>query len=366
MRHAALACLSSVFIASALHAQSLNVDFGSDPSFAGVPMSTYGGAAGQPGFWNSVAVPTATPTSLADLGGSPTTVAVACVGAFVYAVDTISSLGVHNALLGDWFETSGSSFAINVTGLANGWYDVFTYASVVDVDCSLTQVSVQGSVDGSQLVRMPTSYSGDLAPGISHARHRVQVTNGSIAITATAIQGSCLSAGYAGCNGLQIVRLDGAISSVCSGDGSGTSCPCGNAGDVGRGCANSFEPRGALLTGAGLASVSADSLVLTGSGVSNSFVTFFQGTQAVQGGFGAVFGDGLRCAGGTTVRLAAKLASANTATYPGALDASISVRGAVPATGATRFYQCWYRNAAAFCTASTFNLSNAVSIAWSP
>jgi len=41
----------------------------------------------------------------------------------------------------------------------------------------------------------------------------------------------------------------------------------------------------------------------------------------------------------------------------------VSVKGLITAPG-TRTYQVWYRNAAAFCTASTFNLSNGVSIVW--
>jgi hypothetical protein len=41
------------------------------------------------------------------------------------------------------------------------------------------------------------------------------------------------------------------------------------------------------------------------------------------------------------------------------------VRGLVAAPG-TRTYQVWYRNAAAFCTSSTFNLSNGLQIAWGP
>ena len=44
-------------------------------------------------------------------------------------------------------------------------------------------------------------------------------------------------------------------------------------------------------------------------------------------------------------------------------DPSVSVKGLITAPG-TRTYQVWYRNAAAFCTASTFNLSNGVSIVW--
>jgi hypothetical protein len=49
--------------------------------------------------------------------------------------------------------------------------------------------------------------------------------------------------------------------------------------------------------------------------------------------------------------------------YPTAGDPSISVKGLVTAPG-SRTYQVWYRNAAAFCTASTFNLTNAVAATW--
>jgi hypothetical protein len=31
-----------------------------------------------------------------------------------------------------------------------------------------------------------------------------------------------------------------------------------------------------------------------------------------------------------------------------------------------RSYQAWYRNAAAFCTPSTFNLTNGYSVTWAP
>jgi hypothetical protein len=42
------------------------------------------------------------------------------------------------------------------------------------------------------------------------------------------------------------------------------------------------------------------------------------------------------------------------------------VRGSVPAGGGVRTYQAWYRNAAAFCSAATFNLTNAVEVTWTP
>jgi hypothetical protein len=36
------------------------------------------------------------------------------------------------------------------------------------------------------------------------------------------------------------------------------------------------------------------------------------------------------------------------------------------AAGSTFEYQIWYRNAGAFCSASTFNLSNGYSVTWTP
>jgi hypothetical protein len=41
------------------------------------------------------------------------------------------------------------------------------------------------------------------------------------------------------------------------------------------------------------------------------------------------------------------------------------VKGA-DAVGDVRTYQCWYRNAAVFCTASTFNLTNGGQVTWIP
>jgi len=153
--------------------------------------------------------------------------------------------------------------------------------------------------------------------------------------------------------------------STCAGDGSGTNCPCSNLGADGRGCANSFPTFGALLSGTGLASVSADTVTITSSGMpTSSPVLFFQGTALQNGGLGTLFGDGLRCASGTVIRLGTKIASAGTASYPTGGDASVSVRGAIPPGGGVRYYQAWYRNPAAFCTASTFNLTNGLRVTW--
>jgi len=149
----------------------------------------------------------------------------------------------------------------------------------------------------------------------------------------------------------------------CSGDGSGTACPCGNLGAAGRGCASSVSAIGARLQATGNPSISSDTVVLAGSGMPNSSALYFQGTTQQSGGAGAVFGDGLRCAGGTITRLGTKTNAGGSSSYPVGGDLSVSVRGAIGAPG-TRTYQIWYRNAAAFCTADTFNLSNGFAIVW--
>jgi hypothetical protein len=152
----------------------------------------------------------------------------------------------------------------------------------------------------------------------------------------------------------------------CPGDGSGTACPCGNnsASGSGRGCLNSLGS-GALLSASGSASLAGDTVVLSGSGMPNSSALYFQGTVQQAGGAGAAFGDGKRCAGGSVVRLGTKTNAAGASSYPGAGQPSVSVKGLVTTPG-TRTYQVWYRNAAAFCTPSTFNLSNGFQITWAP
>jgi hypothetical protein len=151
----------------------------------------------------------------------------------------------------------------------------------------------------------------------------------------------------------------------CAGDGSGTACPCGNNSPPGSaaGCLHSTGV-GATVRGRGAASLTHEELVLVGAQMPpTSSALYFQGTNTVSGGSGSPFGDGLRCAGGAIWRLGTKANVGGTSQYPGSGDPRISVRGAVIAPG-TRTYQVWYRNAASFCTSSTFNLTNGLMVVW--
>ena len=83
---------------------------------------------------------------------------------------------------------------------------------------------------------------------------------------------------------------------------------------------------------------------------------------------GTVFGDGLQCVAGDIERLGIEFNSAVGSSSYGAPagDLPISVKGMVPVTGGTFFYQIWYRDPASFCTSDGFNFSNALSVLWVP
>lgn len=148
------------------------------------------------------------------------------------------------------------------------------------------------------------------------------------------------------------------VSFCTTGDSIG--CPCGNPGSADEGCANGTGA-GALLTGAGIASAGASTLILSGDQLIPSQPgLYFQGNNQVAGGQGIHFGDGLRCAGGGVIRLQVRFSSA-----AGQSETSIDVgsAGGVSA-GDIRRYQIWYRDPAGSPCGALFNLSNGLEIVW--
>lgn len=162
-----------------------------------------------------------------------------------------------------------------------------------------------------------------------------------------------------------IVVLDRDFSASVCGSGIGAfPCPCANAGNPGRGCRNSVPgSTGASIDTTGIPRISQDTLVLQAQGLpTGSAVLFFQ-TDSVLAAPSA-FGDGVLCGAGAIVRLGVKSAPSGTAHFPETGDAAVHAQGSITAGPLTRAYQGWYRDAASFCTASTFNLTNAVSVEW--
>jgi hypothetical protein len=148
----------------------------------------------------------------------------------------------------------------------------------------------------------------------------------------------------------------------------------------GRGCDNYGQHTGgAQLSATGTASVAADTMVFTSSFENNtSFTVFMQGTATAN----AVFGAGVRCVGGTLLRLYTGSAASpsngdppGTIHRPGPVD-STSVHQASLNHGydiaahapVTLYYQAYYRdpNASSHCGGATFNSSQAGSLNWVP
>ena len=153
-----------------------------------------------------------------------------------------------------------------------------------------------------------------------------------------------------------------AATPFCFGDGGGTVCPCGNAGNVGRGCANGADATGCELTLSGSGSIALADTILSSEGLDPSQPgLYFQGNNAINGGSGIQFGDGLRCAGGGVIRLQVRFADPS-----GTSATSIDIAtkgGATP--GDVKRYQVWYRNPNTSPCGSGFNLSNGIELVWS-
>ncbi len=151
----------------------------------------------------------------------------------------------------------------------------------------------------------------------------------------------------------------------CHGDGTNAiPCPCGNNGANGNGCANSAFAAGANLAATGTATVSGDSVSINATNMTGAIAVFFQGGTQLPP---FVVDDGIGCVGGPVIRLGSNPVVAGASNYPQGAQPTVSVRGAIPAAGATRFYQTFYRNAvAAFCPPATSNRTNGLAIVWAP
>ena len=156
-------------------------------------------------------------------------------------------------------------------------------------------------------------------------------------------------------------------SAFCAGDGVDplvtTSCPCGNNGAAGNGCANSIEAGGASLAATG--TTSPETIVLAADRMPQFALAIYTKSN-VWSPTGVVSGDGVLCLGGSIVRMATKRNVGGSSVYPEAGDAALSQRSfTIPGSGATAYYQTYYRNAAAtYCTAATINLTNAWQVVW--
>ena len=171
-------------------------------------------------------------------------------------------------------------------------------------------------------------------------------------------------------------RNPSGFTSTCDPGVAGTmACPCSNPpSGAGRGCDNSAATGGASLAASGLAYLSADSLVFTTSGEKpTALSTVWQGPMAAPAGI--VFGQGVRCVGGTLKRLYHKSAVGGSILAPnlGGGDPTVSARSAalgVPiSAGQSRYYFVSYRDPTILggCpSVATINATHGGRVDWSP
>ena len=171
-------------------------------------------------------------------------------------------------------------------------------------------------------------------------------------------------------------QISNGFTSLCDPGVAGVmACPCSNPPSTsGRGCNNSSGTGGAALSASGIAYLSMDSLVFTTNGERATATSILlQGTSLAPSG--VVYGQGIRCVGGTLKRLFTKSAVAGSIVAPdfGAGDPSVSARSAakgdVIGAGESRWYLVYYRDPTVLggCpSSSTFNATQSGRIDWSP
>ncbi|MAF67592.1 MAG: hypothetical protein CMJ84_18295 [Planctomycetes bacterium] len=283
-------------------------------------------------------------------------------GSFDFAPDmegSFPTLGVsfhmHSVLLG--FESMvldfGNPSTSNGTFSGDAW--IIAHAAIVTI--TLPGGS-QFDIDLAGLTSNPQIISGQFTVGSSGLIHLNSAQSHTFTVTEpnTGIDFDFTV------TGVMVADEFVTLSSYCFGDGSGTMCPCGNSSGPGEGCGNGNGP-GAILGASGTTSISAGDLVLSGSQlIANQPGLYFQGNNAVSGGNGVTFGDGLRCAGGNVVRLQVRVADSS-----GASATTINVGAAAGVSaGDTKRYQLWYRDPASSPCGTTFNLTSGIEALWTP
>jgi Tol biopolymer transport system component len=270
--------------------------------------------------------------------------------------------GIARTVSPDGRYVAFSSFSTNlVPGDTNGVTDVFVRDRVggttlrVDVDSLGGQTNQTSDLAGRKAMSPDgrfvvfESYASNLVPGD---------TNGAVDVFVHDVLGSPN------------------FTSVCDPGVAGVlPCPCANPpAGPGQGCDNSAATGGAILSAAGGTSVSSDSLEFTTSGETPTALSVvMQGSSFVASG--VVYGQAVRCVGGSVKRLYTRNASGGSVTAPdiGAGDPAVSVRSAargdVIQPGQSRWYLVYYRDPVVLggCPAgSTFNATQSGRVDWGP
>ncbi len=164
--------------------QSFNVDIGPNQVF-GTPSSNYGAGAAQPGVWNVWSG--AQPTALVSIDGAATSASTRYLqlGTFSDFESNIPGSTSGDERLMDDSRVSNTTFGaiedVEISGLWNGDYEVFTYSfgsmpfqTTVRVFGSPDPLVVLGNASGV--------FPGAQQQNVTFAKHHASVTNGVITI----------------------------------------------------------------------------------------------------------------------------------------------------------------------------------------
>lgn len=166
----AIVCsLGSASLAQTPFGVNIDVDFNfpGEPS-TGVPASSYGAAANQPGFWNAVSFGIG-PIAVAKIDGSASPVTISRSRSLnALTVDNGSS-GEYAKLMGDGDTIDAVPATYTIAGLPAGTYNIYTYCGAAFFSTISTRIIINGNIQN--ISGAPADFS--FLQGGTHARHTV-------------------------------------------------------------------------------------------------------------------------------------------------------------------------------------------------
>lgn len=263
---------------------------------------------------------------------------------------------VFDRINGFWTETA------RLVASDGAYNDKFGYDVAVSGDLllagSLADVGSDFSAGTAYVFRRIGSQWTEVARLQAEDPHQNAFLSWSVALEGATGFAGAIQEPLAG--GVFVYELPFGFRTYCLGDGSGTPCPCGNPATPGSeaGCANSGA-QGATLRAEGTTRISADDMILLAANmVPGQPALAFAGENAVSQGSGASFGDGLRCAGTSLIRLGWRSAGSGGGASWG--PALAQHAGWTP--GDIRFLQVFYRDPQLGPCGSGFNATNGLEV----
>jgi hypothetical protein len=187
-------CAVFLYGATAATATPINIDFGRLPN--SIPSSTFGAASGQAGFWNDIQSSFIV-NGLRDLSGNVTGINLTLVAFTLGGTDETAPDGDGADLMEDnFYSFPNEAWALTLTGLADGLYDVFLYEphnSAVGTGA--------GNVNGVAFNHITGNFAAGVFLEGQNFHH----------LTGVSVSGGLLTAGgssvnFSGLSGLQLVQ----------------------------------------------------------------------------------------------------------------------------------------------------------------